>query len=424
MPVFAYKGIDARGKPLTGVRDAENAKALRAALRRDGVYLTDLREERMGKGKAGAAAPSAAAAGARGSVLQREVDFGKYFQRIRPQEVAVFTRQLATLLKAGIPLAEGLAALTDQSDNEKLKRVVGDVKQKVNEGSALADAMADHPKVFPELYANMIRAGETAGNLDNVLVRLADFLDAQIELKGKVTSALMYPILMIIVGSGIMTILMIAVVPKITSIFEDSGKALPWNTQLLIFFSHLFSDWWWLVLPLLGAAVYLFRRWVRTPDGRQTWDRIVLRMWLVGPLARMVAVSRFAKTLGTMLSAGVPLLRAMEITKDILGNRVLEKVVEDARNSIREGESIAAPLRRSNQFPPIVTHMIAVGERSGQLEEMLENVARAYDREVDLKVTRLTKLMEPLMILVMAVGVGFVVFSILKPILQMNEWIT
>ena len=424
MPVFAYKGLDSRGKPTAGVRDAESAKALRAVLRKDGVYLTDLREERAVRGGGAAVVAVAGATAQPQGLLQREVDFGRLFERVRPQEVAVLTRQLATLLRAGIPLAEGLAALTEQTDNNKLKKTLGDVKQKVNEGSALADAMADHPKVFPELYVNMVRAGETAGNLDSVLARLADFMDAQIELRGKVTNALMYPAIMIGVGIIIMSILMIAVVPKITAIFDDSGKSLPWNTQLLIFVSKVTGDYWWILLPLAVLGVFLLRRWVKTPEGRAKWDRMVLRLWVIGPLARMVAISRFAKTLGTMLSAGVPLLRAMDITKDILGNRVLEKVVEEARNSIREGESIAAPLKRSGQFPPIVTHMIAVGERSGQLEQMLENVASAYDREVELKVSRLTTLLEPAMILLMSSAVAFVVFSILMPILEMNEWIS
>jgi len=424
VPVFAYKGLDSRGKPTAGVRDAESAKALRAVLRKDGVYLTDLREERAVRGGGAAVVAVAGATAQPQGLLQREVDFGRLFERVRPQEVAVLTRQLATLLRAGIPLAEGLAALTEQTDNNKLKKTLGDVKQKVNEGSALADAMADHPKVFPELYVNMVRAGETAGNLDSVLARLADFMDAQIELRGKVTNALMYPAIMIGVGIIIMSILMIAVVPKITAIFDDSGKSLPWNTQLLIFVSKVTGDYWWILLPLAVLGVFLLRRWVKTPEGRAKWDRMVLRLWVIGPLARMVAISRFAKTLGTMLSAGVPLLRAMDITKDILGNRVLEKVVEEARNSIREGESIAAPLKRSGQFPPIVTHMIAVGERSGQLEQMLENVASAYDREVELKVSRLTTLLEPAMILLMSSAVAFVVFSILMPILEMNEWVS
>ena len=213
-----------------------------------------------------------------------------------------------------------------------------------------------------------------------------------------------------------------SVVPKVTALYADNGRVLPWNTQLLIFASSLLTDWWWLVLPFLGGVVYMVRRWLRTPKGRLTWDTTVLRLPIFGPLARMVAVSRFAKTLATMLASGVQLLRAMEIVKNVLGNMVLTKVVEEARESIREGESIAQPLRRSNQFPAVVCHMIAVGERSGQLEQMLENVAAAYDIEVDMKLARMTALLEPLMIMLMSSAVGFVVFSILMPIMAMNEF--
>ena len=419
MPVYSYKGLDGRGKAKNGIKDAESAKVLRALLRKDGIFLTELVEDHSSRSasaaqKAGAPAPSR---------MSRQVSFKKFFDRVQPSQVAVLTRQLATLLRAGIPLAESLAALTDQAESEKLKRTLGDIRQKVNEGSALCDCLAAHPEVFPDLYVNMVRAGETAGNLEAVLARLADFLDAQIVLRGKVGSAILYPAIMVIVGVIILAILMIVVVPKITTIFEDSGKALPWNTQLLIFASSLAGRFWYLFAILAGLAVYLFRKWLRTPVGRTKWDRILLRLWLVGPLVRMIALSRFAKTLGTMLSAGVPLLRALDITRTILGNKILEKVVEEARDSIREGESIAAPLRRSGEFPPLVVHMIEVGERSGALEQMLENVSMAYDREVEMKVGRLTTMLEPLMIVLMGGTVAFVVFSILMPILQMNDWI-
>ena len=270
----------------------------------------------------------------------------------------------------------------------------------------------------------MVSAGESAGNLDAVLFRLADFLDAQNRLKSKVMSAMFYPIAMVGIGVVIMGILMTTVVPKLTTIFTDLGKELPWNTQILIFVSQLIGGWWWaLIIGAVGGSI-LIRRWLRTPRGRAWWDRIVLKLWVVGPLVRMFAISRFAKTLATMLASGVPLLRALEIVKGILGNVTLTKVVEEARESIKEGESIAAPLRRSGEFPPIVTHMIAVGERTGQLEGMLENVASSYDVEVDMKIARLTTLLEPVMILVMGGSVAFVVFSILRPILQMNEFVS
>jgi general secretion pathway protein F len=409
MPAYSYRGLNARGKQVNGVREAESPRLLRGTLRKEGVYVTDVHEahEKVARGKG----------------LSREVDFKAMFDRVRPQDVAVLTRQLGTLLKAGIPLAESLAALIEQADSEKLQRTLADIRTKVNEGTTLGDALANHPKIFTELYINMVRAGEAAGNLEQVLGRLAEFLDGQVRLVGKVRSALTYPVVMAVVGLGITAMLMIVVVPNISQIFADTGKALPWNTRLLIFTSGIMSEFWWLLLLLLIGGIYGFRRWKRTPKGKERWDRWVLKIWVVGSLVRMIAIARFARTLGTMLAAGVPLLRTLEIVRPILGNTLLMAVIDDARRAIREGESVADPLQKSGQFPPVVTRMIAVGERSGQLESMLETVADAYETEVDLRVGRLTSLMEPLIILAMGGMVGFIVFSILMPILEMNELI-
>lgn len=425
MPVFSYKGFDNRGKAVSGVKDADNARALRAALKRDGVLVSEAKEAALRLKAAGDTAKEGVA-----TLLTSLVNpFAAYkmWQDRRTGDrlqVAVITRQLATLLRAGVPLAESLAALVDQLERPALKRVLADVKTQVNEGSSLGDAMARHGNVFEELYVNMVRAGEASGNLEAVLFRLSEFLDAQNRLRGKVVSALFYPIVMTVIGAGIMCILMVSVVPKVTSIFADTGHALPWNTQLLIFVSYVTGNYWW-ALILLGIGItQLYRRWKRSEKGRATYDRWLLKLPIIGPLARQIAITRFAKTLSTMLASGVPLLRALDIVKAILGNTVLTKVIEDAKESIKEGESIAAPLKRSGEFPPIVTHMIAVGERSGQLEQMLENVAMAYDTEIDLKMGRLTTLLEPLMILIMGGSVAFVVFSILMPIMQMNDFVS
>jgi general secretion pathway protein F len=419
MPLYAWKGLDGGGKGTAGTREADGPKALRAALRKDGLFLTELREVVAGS----RSAATVAGGGKSSKGLKREVDFSRYFERVRPQEIAVFTRQLATLLKAGIPLAEALGALTEQSDNKKLQMVLAGIRQKVNEGGALAEAMTPHPKLFPELYTNMVRSGETAGNLDAVLARLADFMDQQYALRAKVSGAMTYPILMMLIGTAVMIVLMVAVVPKITSIFEDSGRALPWNTQLLILVAGLTGTYWWALL-LAGVGGYLLmRRWAATTRGRATVDRLKLRLLVVGRLVRYVAVARFARTLATMLASGVPLLTALEIVKKVLNNVVLERVIEQSRDAIREGESIATTLKRSGQFPSMMCHMVAVGERSGQLETMLENVAGAYERDVEVEVARMTALLSPLMIVVMAVGVGFIVFSVITPIMNMQEFI-
>jgi general secretion pathway protein F len=421
MPLYAWKGLDSGGKSVNGTREADGAKALRQALRKDAVFLTEMRE--VSGGKAGSKAAAATAGTPGQSLLKKEIDFSRLLERVRPQEVAMFTRQLATLLKAGIPLAEGLAALAEQADNKKFQMILAGIRQRVNEGGALAEAMAQHKRVFPELYTNMVRSGETAGNLDQVLARLADFLDEQMALRSKVSGALTYPLVMAGLGSVVMAILMVVVVPQIATVFEDSGKALPWNTQVLIFAAHVAGGYWWAVIPALILAVLLFRRWSHTVRGRTTIDRLGLRVWVVGPLLRYVAVARFARTLATMLASGVPVLTALEIVKKVLNNVILEKVVEEARDTIREGESIAVTLKRSGQFPAMMCHMIAVGERSGQLETMLENVADAYERDVESKVARLTALLSPLMIVIMGIGVGFMVFSILGPIMGMQEMV-
>jgi len=408
--MWAYKGVDPRGKQVNGVRDADSPKMLRSLLRRDGVLVTDVAEARAGK--------AASANGASG--LRREVDLKAIFQTVKTAEVAGFTRQLATLLKAGIPLAESLGAIVDQIDNPKLKSIVVEVRLKVNEGSALADALGKHDKVFPGVYVSMVRGGETAGNLDQVLVRLADFLEAQVKLRSKVVGAMIYPILMACVSAAVMAILMVAVVPKITAIYADTEKVLPWNTQMLIWVSTIIGEYWFLIALSIPLAALGFRAWVRSDAGRSLWDRMVLKLPLVGGLARQIAIARFCRTFGTMLASGVPLLRAMEVSREILGNTTLMKVIDKAREQIAQGESIAATLKRSGQFPSIVTHMIAVGERAGQLEQMLTNVADAYDADTDTRLSRLTSLLEPLMIVVMGGTVAFIVFSILGPIMDMN----
>jgi general secretion pathway protein F len=269
----------------------------------------------------------------------------------------------------------------------------------------------------------MVAAGEASGTLEVVLARLADFLESQAKLKSKVSGALAYPAFMAVTTLGILLVMMTVVVPKVTSVFSDFDKSLPWYTELLIFFSNALIGYWWLIGAVIGGGIYGFRRWLATEDGRKRWDIFVLKVPLFGQLIVMASVSRFARTLATLLSSGVPVLQAMEITRNVIGNTELMRVVEEARVSVREGEGLAKPLRQSKRFPPIVTHMIAIGERSGQLEEMLEHVAAAYDQQVDVRVAAMTSLLEPLIILVMGGMSGGIAFSILMPLLQINEFV-
>jgi general secretion pathway protein F len=415
MPVFEYSGLSEAGKSVRGLKDAESQKVLRGLLRKEGVYLTEAR----------AADDATAATGkAQGTGLSREVDFGKVFGGgVGAQDLAVATRQLSTLIGAGIPLADSLTAMVEQVEHPRLKRILGRVKQRVNEGSSLADALAEHPKAFSTLYVNMIRAGESSGALDVVLQRLADFTEGSAQLRNKLLGAMLYPAIMVLVGIAIVSILFAVVIPKVSKIFEDMQVTLPLNTRILIAVSSFARDDWYLVLIGLPLFLLGLRRYLKSPGGKARWDRLQLRLPVFGELVRMIAIGRFAKTLATLLSSGVPLLVSLDIVKNIVHNSVLSKVIEDARDAIREGESIAAPLKRSGQFPPMVHHMIAIGEKSGQLEEMLQNVAKSYDSQVDMRVAALTSLLEPVMIVVMGAGVAFIVMSILMPIMQLNTFI-
>ncbi len=405
MPVFQYKALTAAGKAVQGLKEADSPKTLRANLRRDGVFLTEVLGEAQAKEQA-----------------KRDVSVRRWvLGRVGPRDLAVATRQLAVLTHAGVPLVEALTALVDQVEHERLKRVLGDVKQRVNEGSSLADALAAHPRVFSTLYVNMIRAGETSGALEIVLVRLADFTESQARLRSKIAGTMAYPIAMMVIGTLIMGVLFTVVIPKITQIFENTNATLPWYTALTIGISSFAARWWWAILLLLAAATYGLVRWRGTPAGRAAWDRAVLRAPILGPIVRQIAIGRFARTLSTLLKSGVPLLTAMDIVKNILGNTRLAEVVDQARDAIREGESIAAPLKRSGEFPPLVHHMVAIGERSGALEEMLANVADAYEDQVETTIGALTSLLEPVMIVAMGGVVAFIVFSVLMPILQINN---
>lgn len=413
MALYEWKGVNASGKAVSGTREADGAKTLRQLLRKDGVVVTAFD---LAKGNA-----KSKAAAAKSSGLSKQVDLGALFGGVRKVEVAAFTRQMATLLKAGIPLAETLGALTDQVTNVRFRTSLSEVRAAVNEGSNLADAMAKHPKLFDELFVSMVRAGEAAGNLDEVLTRLADFLENAQKLKSKVQSAMVYPMVMLGVGVVIMVVLMGKVVPQITEMFVSQGKALPINTRMLIWVSNVIGNHMLAILLASIASVVLFVKWTNSESGKPVWHHALLKMWVVGPLARSLNVGRFARTLGTMLKSGVPLLRALDIAKQIVSNVIIRGAIESSKKAVTEGESLAVTLRRSGQFPPTMIHMTAVGERAGQLEAMLERVADTYEAEVDIKLGRLASLLEPLMLVLMGGAVAFIVFSILQPIMDLGQ---
>jgi general secretion pathway protein F len=414
MPMYAYKGLGPAGKQVAGMRDADSPKTLRQILRKDGVIVTSFDLSKGGK--------AAKEQNAKKGGLSRDVDLGGLFGGgVKKVEIAAFTRQMATLLKSGIPLAESLGALVDQIQNVRLKTPINEVRTAVNEGMSLADALGKHPKLFDELFVSMVRAGEVAGNLDEVLTRLADFLESAQKLKSKITGAMVYPAVMVVVGAVIMTVLMVKVIPNITEMFNQQGKTLPMNTRFLIWVSGFFGrNIIWIILATM-AAIFLFVKWTGTKEGKPVWHRFTLGMPVLGELVRTINVGRFARTLGTMLQSGVPMLRALDTAKQIVGNVHIKDAIEDAKKAVTEGESLAVTLKKSGQFPPTMIHMTAVGERAGQLEQMLERVAATYEAEVDTKLTRFTSLLEPLMLVVMGGAVAFIVFSILQPIMDLGQ---
>lgn len=419
MAVYEYKGLDGNGKKAQGLVDADSAKAARQKLRKQGVFVTDIEEGKAGSNvRSGGSGKSKAKKGGIGSI---EIDVAKYFEIIGVADVANATRQLSALLGAGIPLVETLGALSEQVEKENFRIILREVKTKVNEGSNLADAMEDYPKVFTGLYVNMVRAGEQAGALDKVLMRLADYTEAQVELRGKVGAALTYPAVMLLVAMGVIGFLLTYVVPKITKVFRDMGSELPLITKIVLGVSNFLQGYWWLVILLMVVFAFGFRRWYRTESGRRRIDGAMLNMPIFGRMLRLVSIARFSSTLATLMTSGVPLLGAMGIVKKILTNVVLSEAVGVAQVAVREGQPMNQPLKASGEFPPMVVHMIAVGERTGELAPMLERIALTYESQVNRRVETLTALLEPLMILFMG-GIVFVIaLAVLLPMLQMNQ---
>jgi general secretion pathway protein F len=406
LAVFEYRGVNASGKSVGGIIDAESPRLARQKLRSDGIFPTEVAEEKAHKSR-----------------LSQDISFQNLFQRIRTQEISVMTRQLATLLRAGLPLVSSLNALTDQIENPKLKKVITQIRERVNEGSSLAAAMEEFPKVFPDLYINMIGAGEASGALELVLFRLAEYQESQVRIRNRIRGALIYPAVMTVVGFFVLGILFTFVVPKFVAIFEDLEQALPLPTVILIGISDFVRAYWYLLLLFAGAAAYGLARYRETPKGREHYDLFLLKIPVFGKLIMLGVVIRFTRTLSTLLSSGVPLLKALDILTAVVNHAVFAKAISSARESVTEGASLSQPLKQSGIFPPILIHMIASGEQSGELEEMLAKVAEIYEEEAEALASTLMSLLEPVLILGMALIVSFVVISILLPLLEINQMV-
>jgi general secretion pathway protein F len=407
VPVYEYEAFTPSGEKRVGILDADTPRDARFKLRRDNVHVVGLRpveKERRRRLRL-------RLGGGRGLVQSRRT----------LEETATVTRQLATLLAAGIPLTETLRAVIEQASSRRLEATFRDLREKVTQGSMFADALALHPDYFSELYVNMVRAGEASGNIDIVLSRLSDFIASQRRLREKVSAALTYPVVMLIIGTLVVTVLMTFVVPQITKMIASAGQVLPLPTKALILVSEFLYRFWWVLALAVAAVSWSVNAVYRTEKGRLAIDTFLLRIPVVGELLRKQAVARFTTTFSTLLKSGIPVTRCLEIAPSILNNRVLSNVLAEVRERIVEGADIATPLKRSGAFPPLVGYMIAVGEQSGQLEQMLDKVAAAYDEEIDVATQKLTSLIEPILIVLLAVIVGFIVLSIIWPILQIGK---
>ncbi len=406
MPVFSYKGVSEAGKAIRGFVDAENDRSARAKLRRDGVFLTDLSVTTGSEARRSDAPP-------------RRFSFDM-LRRVGGTDLAIATRQLATLIGAGIPLVEALGALTEQVESPRLKGAISQIRERVNEGASLADALS-MTSLFGDLYVSMVRAGEAGGALEQVLERLADYLESEVRTRNKVVSIMIYPAIMFAVAIGVVVVLVTVVLPQITQLLDSLNRPLPIYTVAIIGLSNLLRDYWWVLGLFAAVAVVAFRATVRTERGRTAVDGVKLRLPVFGKVVRQLALARFTRTLSTLLAGGIPIVRALDISKHVANNTVLGGAVDKAREAITEGASIAAPLRRSGYFPPLVTHMVEVGERSGELEAMLAKVADTYDEQVENSVSRMTALLEPVLILIMVGLVLGIILATLVPLLEITS---
>ncbi|HYR03711.1 MAG TPA: type II secretion system inner membrane protein GspF [Syntrophobacteria bacterium] len=402
MPTFRYSAFKADGSEAKGAIDADNLRDARLRLKNQGLYPKELAQE------------DAVAAGR---------PLRSWRRRVSLAELSLMTRRLATLIGSAVPVFEAVTTLYDQERPGELKNILNRIRDRLTEGAPLAKALAGEPHVFSESYISMVAAGEASGALEVVLDRLADFLEDQEAVRSKIVTSLAYPILMLFVGSGVMLFLLAFVVPKIITVFQESKATLPFITIVLIKVSTVLEKGWWLLVLAACAAAISYDRLRRKESVRQQQDRWLLRLPLAGPLIQRLVLSRFAKVLGLLLASGVAVTRAMEITGEVVVNREYRTCLAQVREELIQGGSLAASLGKSPLFPPLLVHMVAVGEKGGELEQMLAKAGSAFEKEFDTAVTRSMALLEPLLVLGMGLCVGFVVIAVLLPIFQLNQLI-
>ncbi len=402
MPIFEYRGLSKKGDNVKGIVDADNIRTAKLKLKKEGVFVTDIKDKKK-------------------TPTQRKTTSSLGKGKVPVKDLALMTRQLATLVKANIPLVDALMAVSEQTENPALSEAIADCKNQVNEGSPFYKALSRYPHIFSKIYLSMAEAGEASGALDTILMRLAEFLEAAADLRQRLSAALTYPIIMLVVVMGVMLGLFTFVIPKIVTVFESFPElTLPWYTQIVIYISDVFVRYWMIIVGGLVVSYFLFFSWKKTPSGSAQWDSISLKLPIFGAVVRMVAVARFTRTLATLLVGGVPMLQAMEIVKNVVDNAVIAQAIENARSNISEGESIAGPLKKSEQFPPLVIHMVSIGEKTGDLENMLTQVSDAYDFQVTAKIEAMTSLINPIITIIMGFIIFIVVISVVIPMMDMT----
>lgn len=407
MPVYEYRGLNSSGKTLKGILDADSDVAAREKLRSSGIFPVEIKEA-LSKARGVPSGPG---------------PLFRMLRGIKAGEVSAMTRQLSTLLGAGVPLVRSLESIIAQMTNPTFKGIMAQIKESVNQGNSLAFSLSQHPRIFSNVYVNMVQSGEASGSLDVVLDRLAEHGEHQQALRGRFRAALAYPIFMFFVGTIVVFVLITFIVPNITRIFTEMRQALPLPTVMLIKLGDFLSSYWWVIALCALLAILVFRQVKRKPRVKHFWDKLRLSLPLLGPLNQKISLARFGRTLGSLLQSGVSLITALQIVGKIVDNSLIEKVIDKAAGDIQEGQSLAGTLSQSPWFSSIAVQMISVGEQSGELEAMLHKIADTQEREVESQIMALTSMLEPIMILVMAVIVAFIVFSILLPILEMSQLI-
>ena len=423
MPIFEYKALTSSGKTKKGIVDADTARDARSKLRNDHMHVTEMwevadKKSRKDKSVSKKTRSLTAKKGKPGGLLSMEIEL--FQPKISTRDLATFTRQFSTLLRSGIQLTDALNALVEQCVDPHLERVLRNVKEEITSGNNLAEAMAKHPRFFSDLYVNMVRAGEASGHLDVVLTRIADYLQKQASLKGKVLAAITYPAIMVIVGLAVVIFLMSYVVPRITQILKDRGQPLPFITEILMTASDFTKAYWIYVLLAMVIGGFFLKSLIGTDAGRLKFDSLLLRLPIFGTLFSKQAISRFALTFSTLLKSGLPALDSLKIVALVVNNAKLTQVINNIHARIIEGADIATPIRKSKVFPPMVGYMVSVGEQSGQLEEILDRIAESYEEELDLTIQRLTSMIEPIIIILLAVVVGFIIAAVLLPLLDFS----